>query len=528
MIASHLKPFILIILDGWGLSKNTKGNATKLAKIPFFQHLWSNFPHTTLKAAGLAVGLPKGQIGNSEAGHINIGAGRIIVQDATMVNSSILDKTFFKNPAFIQVGHHVQNQKSHLHLIGLLTGIESAHADERHLYALLDLFKRGGLREVYLHLFMDGRDSPPTSGIYYLKELMQKIQKMNFGKIVSIAGRYYAMDRIRKWERIEAVYNNLTLGNGEKVNDPLKALKNYYAQGITDEFIPPTIITNPSPVLIRENDGVVFFNLRSDRGKEITQAFVQKEFAGFPRKGRFKNLFFVTMTEFGPHLKRALTAYPARLYEATLPKVLGEYPQYKQLYIAESEKFPHITYFFNGGFNRPVGGEKRMMIPSLKVKCYAEKPEMKSAEVTQKIKFYLKNNTYNFIVVNYANPDMVGHTGNLGAAVQALEFLDENLAVLVQEIKKRKGGVVITADHGNVEEMIDPKTGDILTSHTKNPVPFILADFERANVRIRLKKKGKLANIAPTILDYLGLPKPAEMREESLIIRNQNKNKEEL
>lgn len=513
------KPFILVILDGWGISKIKKGNAVREAHLPFFEKLWTNYPHTILKAAGRPVGLPGGQIGNSEAGHMNIGAGRVIRQDAVVINDSIADQTFFKNPAFLEAVRWVLEHKSHLHLLGLLTGIQSAHADRRHLYALLDLCKSKGSGKIYLHLFLDGRDSPPTSAFGYLGELVQKIKEVGLGQIVSMVGRFYAMDRIYKWERIQATYDNLTLGQGERVESPLVAIKNYYAQGITDEFIPPTLVTRPSPVLIGENDSVIFFNLRSDRGKELTQAFVEQGFTGFPRRKIFNNLCFVTMTEFDAGLGRLRVAYPARVYRGTLPEVIGQYSQYKQLYIAESEKFPHVTYFLNGGSMRPRDREGRVKIPSPEVKSYAEKPEMRAQEVTEKILSCLKDKTYNFLVVNYANPDMVGHTGNFRAAIRALEFLDQKLLELGEEIKKQRGTLMITSDHGNVEEMIDPKTGAILTSHTRNPVPFILADFSRRKSKISLKKSGKLANITPTILDYLGLPKPAAMTEESLIIK---------
>jgi len=511
------KPFLLVILDGWGFSKNQKGNAAAQASVPCYNRLWAKYPHTVLAAAGLAVGLPKWQIGNSEAGHMNIGAGRVIRQDAALINDSIANGTFFKNPAFLQAIRWSKKKGSRLHLLGLLTGVQSAHADRRHLDALLSLCKACGLCQVYLHLFLDGRDSLPMSGLQYLKDLQTKLRGLNLGKIASLTGRYYAMDRIGEWKRIQATYDNLTLGNGAKTDDAAQAMRNYYAQGITDEFIPPTLVANSPPVLIEDNDAVIFFNLRTDRAKQISQAFVRKEFKGFHRKNVLSPLCFVTMTEFGPGLSEALIAYPGRLFKQTLPKIVGEDPRYHQFYIAESEKFPHVTYFLNGGFPQPVDRERRLMIPSSRVKSYAEKPEMKAREITDQIIKVLKEGTFNFIAVNYANPDMIGHTGNLQAAVVALEFLDKQLARLVRCARKMNGAMLITADHGNVEEMIDLKTGGILTSHTANPVPFIFADFN-AHKPIQLKKRGKLSNIAPTILDFLNIPKPAEMAEESLIV----------
>ncbi len=512
------RPFILIILDGWGLSRNEKGNAVRQARLREFNHLWAANPHTILSAAGLAVGLPRGQIGNSEAGHMNIGAGRIVKQDAVVVNDSISQGTFFKNPAFLQAIRNAKAKKRRLHLLGLLTGMQSAHADRRHLYALLDLARKEGLRQVYLHLFTDGRDSPPISALDYLRDLEIKIKKVGIGKIVSIAGRYYAMDRIREWERVEMAYDNLTIGSGERVNNVVQAVQNYYSQGITDEFIPPTLIIDSPPVLIEDDDSVIFFNLRTDRAKQITEAFIKKGFKGFNRKKVLKDLCFVTMTEFGPALGEALIAYPGRLFYKTLPNLIGQNPKYHQLYIAESEKFPHITYFLNGGFAKIVDKEKWFKIPSLNVKTYIEKPEMRAHEVTDKVIASLKDSSANFVALNYANPDMLGHTGNLKAAIFALEFLDQELLRLANVVKKLKGVMLITADHGNVEEMIDLKTGGISTAHTSNPVPLIWVDFGRGR-KVRFKKKGKLANIAPTILDYLGFCKPKEMAEESLIIK---------
>jgi len=517
MISANPQPLLLVILDGWGINKNKEGNAVKLARTPVFDHLWSHYPHTSLKASGSAVGLPAGQSGNSEAGHMNIGAGRVITQDAVAVNDSIADRTFFKNPAFIQTIRSVKRNKSKLHLMGLLTGTQSAHANYRHLYAFLDLVKAEGLDQVYLHLFTDGRDSTPTAGLGYLRKLLKRIQVLGFGRIATITGRYYAMDRIKKWDRTQAAYQNLTLGNGEQGEDVIQIVKNYYARGITDEFIPPTVIKKSPPVLISDNDGVIFFNLRTDRAKQITQAFLKPAFKGFKRKKVLDNLSFSIMTEFGPGLSNeALTAYPGRMHTNTLPAVIGKHNKYKQLYIAESEKFPHVTYFFNGGFSKAVSSERRIVIPSPAVKSYNQKPAMKAQELTDRILKVLARNSRNFVAVNYANPDMIGHTGDLKAAVTALEFLDRCLKKLVKVIEKQRGTMIITADHGNVEAMIDPKTKAVLTAHTGNPVPFILASTTK-KASLRLQRGGKLANITPTILDYLDLEKPKVMHEKSLI-----------
>lgn len=510
------KNVILIILDGWGLSKIKKGNAIYHANTKNFDYFFSNYPSTRLFAHGKYVGLPDEQDGNSEAGHMNLGAGRIVLQDAVYILESIRDGTFFKNTAFLEAIKHVKKYKSKLHLMGLLTGKESPHAYPSHLYALLKLARQKKIEKVFLHLFTDGRDSSPHGAIKFLRNLRKRLKSNE--KIASIVGRYYAMDRKKKWENIEKVYNLLLFGEGEKVKSPEEAVVRAYNRGLTDEFVPPCSIVGKegNPIgLIEENDAIIFFNLRSDRARELTKTFAQPDFnkmnpGSFKRKKVLTNIKFVAMTDFGPDLN-VLTAFPSRDIVNTLPFALkGK----KQLYIAESEKYAHVTYFFNGGWANPVAGEERIRVPSPDIAHYDEKPEMSAKEVTKIVIEKLNSKKYNFICVNYANPDMIGHTGNFKAGIKCCEIIDKLLGEVVKASLKNEFCVVVTADHGNIEEMINPETGEVDTKHSKNQVPFIIIDKELK--RIKLKEKGCLGNVAPTILKIMGIKKPKDMKKRAL------------
>lgn len=501
-------PLILIIMDGWGIAPAFKGNAVTLAKTPNLNKLWKNFPHTILQAAGREVGLPPGQDGNSEAGHLNLGAGRIVEQDAVRISRAINTGIFAKNAAFQEAIKHVRKHKSRLHLMGMLGNEMSAHAYPDHLYALLALMEREGVFPVYLHLFTDGRDSPQHAAIDFLKKLRSVFYNKEI--IATIMGRYYAMERNKRWLITEKAYNLLTLGQGEKASSPEEAILRAYNRKETDEFIQPTIINKKG--LIQDEDAVIFFNLRSDRTRQLTKAFIQKNFneknpGSFKRKKILKNLEFIAMTDFGPDLDHVLTAFPGEDLKNTLPFVLQNF---RQLYIAESEKYAHVTFFFNGGYADPVAGEKRIKVPSPDCSCYDEKPEMSAKEISKIVLKDLAKNNFDFYTINFANPDMVGHTGNLKATIQACECVDEQVGKITRATLKHNGLVIITADHGNAEEMLNIKTGEVDTEHSTNPVPLIIT-----KKKIRLKK-GILGNIAPTIIKLLNLKKPKEMNKESL------------
>ena len=511
------KPVVLIILDGWGQAPPSKGNAITLAKTPIVSSLIKKYPSTQLCAHGKYVGLPNGQPGNSEAGHTNIGAGRIVKDDALYVSQAINDGTFFKNIAILSAINHVKKNKSQLHLMGLLSSVANAHADPKHLYALLDLAKRYAVQKIYLHLFTDGRDSPQHAAIEALRKL--KTHFKNNEKIASISGRFYAMDRKKKWSRLEQAYNLLALGEGLKIKEAEEAVLQAYNRGETDEFIPPTVITrDKKPVAtVDDGDGLIFFNLRSDRARQFTKVFVQEEFnkknpGSFRRKKVIKNLSFIALTDFGPDLDNLLTAFPSRDVSQSLPMVLGR--DIRQLYMAEREKYAHITYFFNGGYADPVAGEARISISSPDVDSYDKTPEMSARQITQIVIEQIKNREFQFIALNFANLDMVGHTGNLKAAIQAVECVDKCVKEVFGAAQKVEMVAVITADHGNAEEMLNLETGEIRTSHTTNPVPFILAGEQK---KIKLRKNGILGDVAPTILEIMGIKKPGEMTGHSLI-----------
>ena len=515
----NILPMILVILDGWGLASPNVGNAITLAATPTMNGLMRKYPNTKLYAHGKYIGLPPFQSGNSEAGHMNIGAGRMVEQDVVKISRSINDGTFSKNASFIQAVRHVKKNKSKLHLMGMISNGMSAHSDPDHLLALLSLARENGVKDIYLHLFTDGRDSPKYASLKLITDI-QKVFK-NGEAIATVMGRFYAMDRKKTWERTEKAYNALVDGASKKAISAQAAITESYNRGENDEFIEPYIITNkdgkPLP-RIASGDSVIFFNLRSDRARQLAKVFVQKDFCGknqfcFLRKKFLKDLLFVAMTDFGPDLDSILTAFPSSDLKHTLPMELANL---KQLYIAETEKYAHVTYFFNGGYADPVDGEDRQVIPSPNVKSYDTIPAMSSGKLYQEIIKNLNKKKYDFTVLNFAAPDMIGHTGNLKAGIKCCHEVDKYLGEIVKAYLHVGGTVLVTADHGNVEEMINLKTGEIDTEHSCNQVPFILVNKNIGN-KIKLKSNGILGDIAPTILKLLGLDKPKEMTGQSLI-----------
>jgi len=518
-IKKATKPVVLIILDGWGIAKPNYGNAITLAKTPAMNYYTRNFPNTLLTAHGSKVGLPRKQEGNSEAGHMNIGAGRIIEQDSVVISKSIVDGTFFRNAAFLEAINHVKRhqsrgEKANIHIMGLLSNHESAHSTPEHLYALLKLCQDHRLKNVYLHLFTDGRDSPRYSAIKMLARLKKEFK--NGEKIATVSGRYYAMDRISNWKKTELVYNAMVQGRGLVAESAEEAILQAYNRGASDEFIYPTVIVDEDkkPIgVIGDHDSIIFFNLRSDRARQMAKPFLDLDFKGF-RRGRMLHDFrFVAMTDFGPDLPYVLTAFPGEILNDTLPSILEKR---RQLYIAEREKYSHITYFLNGGHADPCDGENRIMVKSLDVPTYDLAPEMSAPEITHVVKDSIEHDIYDFIAINFANPDMIGHTGNLKAGVKTVEIVDKCVGEIVRPVLAAGGNVIITADHGNVEEMINKKTGEIDTEHSTNPVPFILVSKDKDLAKLKLKK-GILADVTPTILKMMGVKKPGIMTRRGLI-----------
>ena len=512
---------VLLILDGWGLAPKSPANAIELAKKPVFDQLWHNYPHTQLKASGRDVGLPPGQAGNSEAGHMNIGAGRIVEQDAVLIDKEINSGKFFKNAAFEAAYKHIVKNKSDLHLMGMISNGKSAHSDPDHLLALLFWSRLKKIKNVYLHLFTDGRDSLPHSALKLVEALMRQLKNKEAGNkrsgewIATIMGRFYAMDRKKEWSRTQLAYEAMVLGRGIEVKSPQAAITQSYNRGESDEFIKPYVIhRGGKPIAtIKDKDAVIFFNLRSDRARQMAKPFVQKNFnplnpGSFRRQKVFKKIVFVAMTDFGPDLGNVLTAYPAVDLEQTLPMVLAGR---QQLYIAEKEKFAHVTYFFNGGYANPVAGEDRLVIPSPKVSSYDKTPAMAVYKITAAVIKKLAD--YQFICINFAIPDMVAHTGNLAAGVKSVEAIDRCLKKLKQAVIARQGILIITSDHGNADCMLDVKTQESYTEHTKNPVPLIVIG---PGQKKRKLKRGRLSDIAPTILKLLAIKKPRAMTGQAL------------
>lgn len=506
-------PVVLCILDGFGIAPASPANAITGAKMPTWQRLWKTYPHTTLQASGRAVGLPAKQAGNSEAGHITIGAGRVVPQDSVLITQSIKNGTFFRNAAFIGALKHVREHKSALHLMGLLTGEESGHAYPSHLWALLDFCRQKKIGPVYLHLFTDGRDAPLHAAGRYLKTLQKHLSANQ--KIATVTGRFYAMDRNKRWDRTAAAYHAMTLGKGFAVNSPEEALLHTYEQGETDEYVPPCVVHEHGKPLatIKSGDAVIFWNLRSDRARQLTKPFVQPQFerrGGFRRQKTLKNLYFVALTDFGPDLDSVVTAYPSVPLTDTLPVALGGL---RQFYVAESEKYAHVTYFLNGGYADPVAGEERQSIPSPKTKHYDATPAMSAKKIVQKVATAVRQNRYDFVVLNLANADMVAHSGNFLATTKALAVVDECLAALYDTVTSRGGTLIITGDHGNADCVRDIRTDEAVTEHTHAPVPFLLINRQTPHRRLH---SGGLANVAPTILKIMHRPIPAIMTKPLL------------
>lgn len=502
---------MLLILDGWGINNKKEGNAIENASKLNFDYLWNNYPHTTLSASGLDVGLPEGQMGNSEVGHLNIGAGRIIYQDFTRINKEIKEGKFFKNQAFINAIENVKRHNSKMHLYGLLSD-GGVHSHIEHLKALLKLCKDQGLSEVFVHCFLDGRDVPPQSAIGYIEDIEKYMNKTGIGKIATISGRYYAMDRDKRWERVQLAYNALVKGEGEIAYSAKEAVEKSYQENRVDEFVLPTVIIRDDKptAVIEENDSVIFFNFRPDRAREITRSIVDVDFNGFERK--YFKVYYVCMTVYDKTIENVEIAYRPEKYVNSLGEYLSK-NSIKQLRIAETEKYAHVTFFFNSGIEAPYKYEDRILIPSPKVPTYDMQPEMSAYIVADKVVEEIEKDKYNFIVLNFANPDMVGHTGVYDAAVAAIEAVDKCIGKVVNKVLEKGGAVYITADHGNAEQMIDYETGEPFTAHTTNPVPFIVV----GEGNVELRSGGRLCDIAPTILKFMGLKIPEEMTGEPIV-----------
>ena len=507
------KPLLLMILDGWGLNPDVEHNAIAQANTPNMTRLCAEYPCTDIGTSGLSVGLPEGQMGNSEVGHLNMGSGRVVYQDLTRISKSIADGDFFTNPVLLDCIARTRAAGGRLHLVGLLSD-GGVHSQNTHLYALLELARRKGVEEVFVHCLMDGRDTPPKSGADYLAQLEAEMLRIGTGRIASVIGRFYAMDRDNRWERVEKAYAAMVYGEGAKFASADLAIEKSYLDGITDEFIVPSVMVDSSGQVgqVRDNDGVIFFNYRSDRAREITRAFTDPSFSGFTRSIWPKLASYVCMTTYDETFNLPVAFGPTEL-KNILGEVVGK-AGLNQLRIAETEKYAHVTFFFNGGNEVPFAGEDRVLIPSPKdVATYDLKPEMSAYPVTEELLGRLDRDLYDLVVLNFANPDMVGHTGVMAAAIRAIETVDTCVGRLVDKVLAKGGSVIITADHGNAEVMVDEKGGPH-TAHTTDRAPLILVDDSRKDVQLR---SGILADIAPTVLQILGLPQPAEMTGKSLI-----------
>lgn len=505
---------VLVILDGYGINPKTEGNAIAAANKPNMDRLMKEFPNTIVRTSGMDVGLPHGQMGNSEVGHTNIGAGRIVYQELTRITKSIEDGDFFEKKEFLDAIHNCKKNNSKLHLFGLVSD-GGVHSHNTHLYALVELAKRQGLKDVYIHCFFDGRDVPPDSAKGYVEELEAKLKEIGVGKIASVMGRYYAMDRDNRWERVQLAYDAMVLGKGLEASSAGEAVAASYAREEYDEFVKPTVIKeNGKPVAtIGENDSIIFFNFRPDRAREITRTFIEEDFSGFKREKGYFPVKFVCMTQYDKTFKNVEVAFKPESLENTFGEYISK-KGYRQLRIAETEKYAHVTFFFNGGVEAVYEGEDRVLIPSPKVATYDLKPEMSAYEVTDEVVKRINSKEYDVIILNYANSDMVGHTGVFEAAKAAVEAVDECIGRVVSAVQAQNGVVLITADHGNSEQMVDYETGGPFTAHTTNPVPLIVVGL--GDVKLR---EGRLADLAPTMLDIMNLEKPKEMTGESLIVK---------
>ena len=509
------KPTVLMILDGYGLNDNAKGNAVVKGKTPVMDILMKEYPFVKGNASGMAVGLPEGQMGNSEVGHLNMGAGRIVYQDLTKITKAIQDGDFFDNKALLAACDNVKRNNSSLHMMGLMSdgGVHS-HID--HVAGLLELAKRQGIENVYVHCFLDGRDTPPASGKEYVEKLEAKMAEIGVGKVASVAGRYYAMDRDNRWDRVEKAYRALVFGEGETTESATEGIQASYDKEVTDEFVLPTVVVKDGAPLatVKENDSVIFYNFRPDRAREITRTFCDDEFSGFDRGERVKTTF-VCFTEYDVTIENKLVAFVKEEITNTFGEFLAK-NGLKQARIAETEKYAHVTFFFNGGVEEPNKGEDRILVKSPKVATYDLKPEMSAYEVCDKLTEAIRSGNYDVIIINFANPDMVGHTGVETAAIKAIEAVDECVGKTVEAIKDVDGQMFICADHGNAEQLIDDETGEPFTAHTTNPVPFILVN---ADPEYKLREGGCLADIAPTLIELLGLEQPKEMTGKSLLAK---------
>ena len=508
------KPIALIIMDGFGESKIVEGNAVLNAKTPNLDKLIAECPNTLIAASGMDVGLPEGQMGNSEVGHTNIGAGRIVYQDLTRVSKSIADGDFFTNEVLVEAMNNAKNGA--LHLMGLISN-GGVHSHIDHLKALIKMAKEQGVENVFVHGFTDGRDVAPTSALSFVEDIENYMKEVGVGKFASLSGRYYAMDRDKRWERVQLAYEAMVTGKGNTATSAKEAIEKSYAEDKIDEFVVPTVIVdeNGQPIgLIKENDSIVFGNFRPDRAREITRALVDNDFVGFDRP--CMKTFFVCLTTYDVTIKNVHVAFKPQSLENTLGEYLAKNGK-SQLRTAETEKYAHVTFFFNGGVEEANEGEERLLVPSPKVATYDLQPEMNAPELTEKVLAKIDEDKYDFIVLNYANPDMVGHTGVVEAAIKAVETVDTCVGKVVDKIVSKGGSVLITADHGNAELMQDPETKTTITAHSTNPVPFIVVgeEFKTANLR----EGGRLSDIAPTVLDMMNLKKPEEMTGQSLIIK---------
>ena len=509
------KPTVLMILDGYGLNDRVEGNAVKEANTPVMDQLMAECPYVKGLASGMAVGLPEGQMGNSEVGHLNMGAGRIVYQELTRITKEIQDGDFFKNEALLHAVKNAKDNGTALHLFGLLSD-GGVHSHITHLFGLLELAKREGLENVYVHCFLDGRDTPPQSGKGYVQELTDKLAELGVGKIATVMGRYYAMDRDNRWDRVERAYNALTKGIGIPAESGVAAVQNSYNNGKNDEFVEPAVVMeNGKPVAtIEDGDSVIFFNFRPDRAREITRAFCCDDFNGFAREKRIQTTY-VCFTDYDETIPNKEVAF----HKVAITNTFGEFLAahgLKQARIAETEKYAHVTFFFNGGVEEPNEGEDRILVKSPKVATYDLKPEMSAPEVCEKLVDAIKSQKYDVIIINFANPDMVGHTGVEKAAIAAVETVDSCVGKAVAALKEVNGQMFICADHGNAEQLIDYETGAPFTAHTTNPVPFILVN---ADPSYTLREGGCLADIAPTLIELMGMEQPKEMTGKSLLIK---------
>ena len=512
------KPVVLMVLDGYGLNENPESNAIAMANTPVMDRLMAECPFVKGNASGLAVGLPDGQMGNSEVGHMNIGAGRIIYQDLTRITKEINDGTFFENKALVKAMENCKENGADLHLWGLLSD-GGVHSHNTHVYGILEMAKKMGVENVYVHAFLDGRDTPPASGKDFVAELEEKMAEIGVGKVASLSGRYYAMDRDNNWDRVEKAYNSLVVGEGVQATSAVQAMEDSYANGVTDEFVLPTVIVDEKgqPLsLVKANDSVIFFNFRPDRAREITRAFCDDQFTGFERKTGFLPLVHVCFKDYDETIPNKIIAFEKESITNTFGEYLAKCGK-KQLRLAETEKYAHVTFFFNGGIEEPNVDEARLLVNSPKeVATYDLKPEMSAPEVGVDLVEAIKSDAYDVIVINFANPDMVGHTGVISAAVAAVERVDALVGDAVEAVKEVGGVMFICADHGNAEKMVDYETGKPHTAHTTNPVPFILVNGEASWT---LREGGCLADIAPTLLEIMGLEQPVEMTGKSLLVK---------